>query len=168
MTEQVLGRKEAYMTSIAFYVVGYIIVASSQSIYSYGVGNSIYIIGITGTFRVLPNRFHHTHTIHTMMLGLFLLQAIIIADISSLRNRLFWSIFPSIPGTSSSSVDSLHRSDLNAYLYQTLGTINVWLAGTVASKFLLANNSAPNNWRWGYGMSASELRHWINSFFSLF
>jgi hypothetical protein len=44
------------MTSIAFYVVGYIIVASSQSIYSYGVGNSIYIIGITGTFRVLPNR----------------------------------------------------------------------------------------------------------------
>ena len=109
---------------------------------------------------------HHTPTIHTTMLGLFLLQAIIIADISSLRNRLFWSIFPSIPGTSSSSVDSLHRSDLNAYLYRTLGTINVWLAGTVASKFLLANNSAPNNWRWGYGMSASELRHWIDSCFS--
>lgn len=31
------------------------------------------------------------------------------------------------------------------------------MAGTIASKFLLANDSAPNNWRWAIGMSASEL-----------
>lgn len=75
------GRIEAYSLCVFFYVIGYIVVASAQSVYAYAAGNSIYVIGIT---------------------GLFLLQNIIIADISSTRNRLFWSIFPSIPGVSSS------------------------------------------------------------------
>ena len=73
------GRIEAYALCVFFYVIGYIVVASAQSVYAYAAGNSIYVIGIT---------------------GLFLLQNIIIADISSTRNRLFWSIFPSIPGVS--------------------------------------------------------------------
>jgi SIT family siderophore-iron:H+ symporter-like MFS transporter len=60
------GRVKTYIGCVVLYVVGYIIVASSSGIVTYAVGNSIYILGIT---------------------GLFLLQNIIISDISSLRNR---------------------------------------------------------------------------------
>ena len=60
--------------------------------------------------------------------GLFLLQNIIIADISSLRNRLFWSIFPSIPGV-----------------------INVWISGNVTQSILGAANETASRWRWGMG-----------------
>jgi hypothetical protein len=45
---QILGRKEGYVIALVLYVVGYIIVASSPDIYAYGVGNSIYVLGITG------------------------------------------------------------------------------------------------------------------------
>jgi SIT family siderophore-iron:H+ symporter-like MFS transporter len=69
----VFGRVNAYLACVALYVIGYIIVPSSQNIYAYAAGNSIYILGIT---------------------GLFLLQNIIISDISSLRSRYFWTIFP--------------------------------------------------------------------------
>merc|ERR1712093_767809 len=75
----VWGRLEAYSICVFLYALGYIVVASSQSIYAYAAGASINVLGIT---------------------GLFLLQNIIISDISSLRNRLFWCIFPSIPGAS--------------------------------------------------------------------
>lgn len=67
----VFGRVPAYIGCVVLYVIGYIIVASSQSIVTYAVGNSIYILGIT---------------------GLFLLQNIIISDISSLRNRCKWPV----------------------------------------------------------------------------
>ncbi|GAA5980726.1 hypothetical protein JCM10908_001752 [Rhodotorula pacifica] len=102
------GRVEAYSLCVFFYVIGYIVVASAQSVYAYAAGNSIYVIGIT---------------------GLFLLQNVIIADISSTRNRLFWSIFPSIPGT-----------------------INVWVSGNIAQSLLGSRNEHANMWRWGIGM----------------
>ncbi|GAA6023215.1 hypothetical protein JCM10207_004482 [Rhodosporidiobolus poonsookiae] len=104
----VAGRLQAYSICVFLYALGYVIVASAPSIYVYAVGNSIYILGIT---------------------GLFLLQNIIIGDISSLRNRLFWSIFPSIPGT-----------------------INVWISGNVAQSLLGANSENLDKWRWGIGM----------------
>ncbi|GAA5859365.1 hypothetical protein JCM1840_004582 [Sporobolomyces johnsonii] len=104
----VAGRIEAYALCVFLYALGYVVVASAPSIYAYAVGNSINILGIT---------------------GLFLLQNIIIADISSLRNRLFWSIFPSIPGT-----------------------INVWVSGNIAQSLLGAKNQNANMWRWGIGM----------------
>ncbi|GAA6039855.1 hypothetical protein JCM8097_006764 [Rhodosporidiobolus ruineniae] len=104
----VAGRIEAYSLCVFLYALGYIVVASSQSIYAYAAGNSINILGIT---------------------GLFLLQNIIIADISSLRNRLFWSIFPSLPGT-----------------------INVWVSGDIAQSLLGAHQETANMWRWGIGM----------------
>ena len=63
---QVFGRLNAYMLCVFLYVIGYIIVAASNGIVVYTVGNSIYILGIS---------------------GLFLLQNIIISDISSTRNR---------------------------------------------------------------------------------
>jgi len=104
----VWGRLEAYSICVFLYALGYIVVASSQSIYAYAAGASINVLGIT---------------------GLFLLQNIIISDISSLRNRLFWCIFPSIPGT-----------------------INVWISGNVTQGLLGAKNETASMWRWGIGM----------------
>ncbi|SCV73286.1 BQ2448_7212 [Microbotryum intermedium] len=107
----VAGRVEAYqlesgkkMLTCAHVVrVGYAIVAAAPSVYVYAVGNSIHILGIT---------------------GLFLLQAIIIADISSTRNRVFWSISPSLPGA-----------------------VNVWVSGDISGSVL-----SHTSWRWGIGM----------------
>ncbi|GAA5830894.1 hypothetical protein JCM11251_001114 [Rhodosporidiobolus azoricus] len=104
----VAGRLEAYSLCLFLYVIGYIVVASAPSIYAYAAGASINVLGIT---------------------GLFLLQNIIIADISSLRNRLFWSIFPSLPGT-----------------------INVWVSGNITQDLLGARQEHINMWRWGIGM----------------
>ncbi|BGP15718.1 hypothetical protein JCM10213_006111 [Rhodosporidiobolus nylandii] len=104
----VAGRIEAYALCAVLYTLGKIIVAASPTIYAYAVGNSIYILGVT---------------------GLFLLQNIIIADISSLRNRLFWSIFPSIPGV-----------------------INVWISGNVTQSLLGSKNENASMWRWGAGI----------------
>ncbi|GAA5899277.1 uncharacterized protein JCM6883_005166 [Sporobolomyces salmoneus] len=104
------GRLQGYALCVVLYAVGRAITAASPNIYAYAVGNSIYILGIT---------------------GLFLLQNIIIADISSLRNRLFWSIFPSIPGV-----------------------INVWISGNVTQAILGATQEHANRWRWGMGMFA--------------
>lgn len=41
----VFGRVWAYVGCVFFYVIGYIIVASSPSIVVYSVGNCIYILG---------------------------------------------------------------------------------------------------------------------------
>jgi SIT family siderophore-iron:H+ symporter-like MFS transporter len=101
----VFGRVNAYLACVALYVIGYIIVPSSQNIYAYAAGNSIYILGIT---------------------GLFLLQNIIISDISSLRSRYFWTIFPSIPGA-----------------------INVFVAPIIVDSFL---SRSLDLWRWGFAM----------------
>ncbi|OCF32227.1 hypothetical protein I316_06141 [Kwoniella heveanensis BCC8398] len=103
----VFGRVNAYVGCVIFYVVGYIIVASSNSITTYAVGNSIYILGIS---------------------GLFLLQNIIISDISSLRNRYWWTFFPSIPGA-----------------------INAFVAAYVVDSFL-GHGDQTKQWRWGFGI----------------
>ncbi|KAK4056011.1 hypothetical protein OIO90_003006 [Microbotryomycetes sp. JL221] len=104
----VWGRLEAYSVCLFLYALGYVVVASAQSVYAYAAGASINVVGIT---------------------GLFLLQNIIIGDISSLRNRLFWSIFPSIPGT-----------------------INVWVSGNITQSLLGARQENGGMWRWGIGM----------------
>ncbi|GAA5923509.1 uncharacterized protein JCM15063_003670 [Sporobolomyces koalae] len=104
------GRLEGYFLCVLLYAVGRAITSAAPNIYAYAVGNSIYVLGIT---------------------GLFLLQNIIIADISSLRNRLFWSIFPSIPGV-----------------------INVWISGNVTQSILGASQEHASRWRWGMGMFA--------------
>lgn len=105
------GRVNAYLGCVFLYVLGYIIVPASTNIYMYAAGNSIYILGIT---------------------GLFLLQNIIISDISSLRSRYFWTIFPSIPGA-----------------------INVWVSGNITSS-LLGEGKSLTQWRWGFAMCKSD------------
>ncbi|MBW0509012.1 hypothetical protein O181_048727 [Austropuccinia psidii MF-1] len=99
------GRVETLLVCVVLYAFGYLLVALAPTIILYGVGITINILGIT---------------------GLYLLQEIVIGDVSSLRNRLFWSIFPSIPGG-----------------------INVWLGGNLAQSIIV--NST---WRWGIGMFA--------------
>jgi SIT family siderophore-iron:H+ symporter-like MFS transporter len=104
------GRVNAYLGCVFLYVLGYIIVPASTNIYMYAAGNSIYILGIT---------------------GLFLLQNIIISDISSLRSRYWWTIFPSIPGA-----------------------INVWVSGDITSS-LFNEGQSLGRWRWGFAMCQS-------------
>ncbi|GJN91562.1 hypothetical protein Rhopal_004585-T1 [Rhodotorula paludigena] len=108
MISNTFGRLEAYSVCLFLYALGYIVVASAQSVYAYAAGSSINVLGIT---------------------GLFLLQNIIISDISSTRNRVMWSIFPSIPGT-----------------------INVWVSGNITQSFLGASYANGTKWRWGIGM----------------
>ncbi|WVQ82328.1 hypothetical protein IAT38_004456 [Cryptococcus sp. DSM 104549] len=60
--------------------------------------------------------------------GLFLLQNIIISDLSSLRNRYFWTVFPNIPQV-----------------------INAFVSGDLASA-LLDHGHPEHQWRWGFGM----------------
>ncbi|KAG0148444.1 hypothetical protein CROQUDRAFT_654960 [Cronartium quercuum f. sp. fusiforme G11] len=100
-----LGRVETYVLCVFLYAVGYVFVAVAPNIYVYAFGMAINILGIT---------------------GLYLLQEIVIGDVSSLRNRLFWSIFPSVPGG-----------------------INVWLGGNLAQRML-----DHSTWRWGIAMFA--------------
>ncbi|CAH7682888.1 major facilitator superfamily domain-containing protein [Phakopsora pachyrhizi] len=97
------GRVETYGICVCLYSIGYLIASLSPSIYVYALGIAINILGIT---------------------GLYLLQEILIGDISSLRNRLFWSIFPSIPGG-----------------------INIWISGNLATKVL-----ETLGWRFGTGI----------------
>lgn len=107
------GRFRTYFGCVFFYVLGYIIVASSNGIVTYAVGNSIYVIGIT---------------------GLFFLQNIIVADLSSTRYRWWWTQFPNI-----------------------LQCINGFVAGKISGS-LLQEGAKPNNWRWGFGESSYQFK----------
>ncbi|GAA5890438.1 hypothetical protein JCM6882_002921 [Rhodosporidiobolus microsporus] len=103
----VIGRIECYAFCVFLYTLGYVIVSASPNIYAFAAGNVINTIGSC---------------------GLSLLEAVIIADTSSLRNRLFWLIFPQLPGT-----------------------INGWVNGNIAQSLLGARNEHIGMWRWGYG-----------------
>ncbi|KZM19443.1 transmembrane transport [Ascochyta rabiei] len=98
----VFGRVEVVLVSIFFYVLGTIIEAVSSDVESFSAGAVFYQIGYT-----------------TMIV----LVEIIIADITSLRSRLFFSYVPAIP-----------------FL------INTWVAGDISQAVLTATS-----WRWGVG-----------------
>ncbi|WVQ82131.1 hypothetical protein IAT38_004259 [Cryptococcus sp. DSM 104549] len=101
------GRIYTYATCLFFYVIGLIVIASSKNIVTYAAGYCINVVGTT---------------------GLFLLQNIIISDISSLRNRYMWTVFPNIPQV-----------------------INAFVSGDLASA-LLDHGHPEHQWRWGFGM----------------
>ncbi|GAA6003384.1 hypothetical protein JCM10207_000308 [Rhodosporidiobolus poonsookiae] len=106
----VAGRMEVYALSVFLYALGWVIAAAAPNIYALAAGSVINIVGDV---------------------GLSLLQAIIIADTSSLRNRLFWLIFPALPGS-----------------------IWGWLTGNVTQSLLGARQEHLEKWRWGIGMLA--------------
>ncbi|KAJ4982667.1 major facilitator superfamily transporter [Stagonosporopsis vannaccii] len=101
----VFGRVEVVMVSIFFYVLGTVIEAVGSNVETFAAGAVFYQVG------------------YTVMIVLI---EIIIADITSLRSRLFFSYVPAIP-----------------FL------INTWVSGDVSSAVL---NST--TWRWGVGMWA--------------
>ncbi|KIW99213.1 uncharacterized protein Z519_00876 [Cladophialophora bantiana CBS 173.52] len=99
----VFGRLELVFVSVVFYVVGTIIEACATNIDTFAGGSVLYQIGYT---------------------CVLLLVEVIIADITSLRARLFFSYIPALP-----------------FL------VNTWISGNVTSAVLGATT-----WKWGIGM----------------
>jgi SIT family siderophore-iron:H+ symporter-like MFS transporter len=101
----VFGRLELVFVSVVFYVVGTIIESSANNIDTFLGGAVIYQVGYT---------------------CVLLLVEVIIADITSLRARLFFSYIPALP-----------------FL------VNTWISGNVTAAVLGATT-----WKWGIGMWA--------------
>lgn len=99
----VFGRFEVIAVSTVFYVVGTAIEASAESVQAFCVGAVTYQIGYSCTI---------------------LLMEVLIADISSMRARVFFSYIPAMP-----------------FL------VNTWISGNITSAVLSATT-----WRWGIGM----------------
>lgn len=99
----VFGRFELVCVSVAFYVIGTIVEACADNVDSFAGGSVLYQIGYT---------------------CVILLVEVIIADITSLRARLFFSYIPALPFV-----------------------INTWVSGDITEAVLAATT-----WRWGIGM----------------
>ncbi|KAL7417721.1 putative siderochrome-iron transporter [Mrakia frigida] len=97
------GRLELILLSIFFYILGTIVEATSTGVKSFCAGAVIYQVGYT---------------------AIILLVEVVIADVSSLRNRVFWSYVPALP-----------------FL------INTWISGDVSQAVLDGTT-----WQWGIGM----------------
>ncbi|CAK9786879.1 putative Siderochrome-iron uptake transporter [Cutaneotrichosporon oleaginosum] len=99
------GRVSVLFLSVIFYVIGTIVMAAANSTETFAGGAVIYQFGYS---------------------GLMILVEILIADTTSLRNRLFFSYIPAYPFI-----------------------INAWVSGDIAQA-VMANST----WRWGIGMWA--------------
>lgn len=99
----VFGRLELVFVSVVFYVLGTIIEACATNIETFAGGSVLYQIGYT---------------------CVILLVEVIIADITSLRARLFFSYIPALPFI-----------------------INTWVSGNITQAVLGATT-----WQWGIGM----------------
>jgi SIT family siderophore-iron:H+ symporter-like MFS transporter len=99
------GRVSILFLSVIFYVVGTIVMAAAGNMESFAGGAVIYQFGYS---------------------GMMILVEILIADTTSLRNRLFFSYIPAYPFI-----------------------INAWVSGDISQAVM--NNST---WRWGIGMWA--------------
>ncbi|WWC72828.1 uncharacterized protein I206_106792 [Kwoniella pini CBS 10737] len=101
------GRVYAEIGCLVLYTVGQAVMASAKGIVQFSAGSSIHTLGIS---------------------GMFILQNIIIADISSLRNRYWWLVAPSVPQV-----------------------FNSFLGANVAAS-MLGRGDPNNSWRWGIAM----------------
>ncbi|KAI9301001.1 major facilitator superfamily transporter, partial [Cunninghamella echinulata] len=101
----VFGRFELVSFAAVLYVVGTVVEACSKNVETYGGGQVLWTVGLR---------------------AFQLLFEIVLADVSSLRNRVLFSYIPGLP-----------------YI------INTWISGNVTST-VLANSS----WEWGIGMWA--------------
>ncbi|KAH8587712.1 major facilitator superfamily protein [Bisporella sp. PMI_857] len=99
----VFGRLELVAVSVFFYTLGTIIEASADGVKSFCAGAVLYQIGYT---------------------CVILLVEVIIADVTSMRSRVFFSYIPATPFI-----------------------INTWVSGNITEAVLKATN-----WRWGIGM----------------
>jgi SIT family siderophore-iron:H+ symporter-like MFS transporter len=101
----VFGRVELIFISIIFYVVGTIVEATSTDVGQFAGGAILYQIGFT---------------------VIQLLVEVLLADVTSLRSRLFFSYLPAAPFI-----------------------INTWVSGNITSAVL-----GKTTWNWGVGMWA--------------
>ncbi|KAK9479124.1 MFS transporter [Lipomyces japonicus] len=101
----VFGRVEVIAVSIFFYTLGTIVEACSTNVQAFSAGAVLYQIGYT---------------------SILLLVEVLVADITSLKTRLFFSYIPALPFI-----------------------INTWVSGNITSRVL--KNST---WQWGVGMWA--------------
>ncbi|KAL6247397.1 ferrioxamine B transporter [Rhinocladiella similis] len=99
----VFGRLELVCVSVVFYTLGTIIEACATNVSTFAGGSVLYQIGYT---------------------LIILLVEVIIADITSLRARLFFSYIPALPFI-----------------------INTWVSGDITQAVLEATT-----WKWGIGM----------------
>jgi MFS transporter, SIT family, siderophore-iron:H+ symporter len=117
----VFGRFELVTFSAFFYVLGTIIEASSKNIQTYAGGQ------VKATFRLRIKTLSINLVFYLKVLwqlgltGFQLLFEVLIADLSSTRNRVLMSYIPALP-----------------FL------INAWISGNVTSA-ILANST----WEWG-------------------
>lgn len=98
-----IGRMELFLIVTVFYIVGTIIEASTTNVQGFAVGALFYQIGYISTISIFE---------------------IIIADLTSMRSRVFFVFIPNMP-----------------YI------INTWVGGQVAGAVLSATT-----WQWGIGM----------------
>ena len=101
----VFGRVELIILSVFFYTIGTIVEATAKNVQTFAGGSVLYQIGYT---------------------CVLLLVEVVIADITSLRARLFFSFIPTLP-----------------FL------INTWISGNITSAVL-----GTASWQWGIGMWA--------------
>ncbi|KAJ5622710.1 hypothetical protein N7528_005942 [Penicillium herquei] len=99
----VFGRFELVAVSMVFYLIGTTVESCATSIQMFSAGTVLYQLGYT---------------------GIVLLVEIIIADITSMRSRVFFSYLPATP-----------------FL------INTWISGNITSTVI-----RKTGWRWGIGM----------------
>ncbi|KAJ6016329.1 hypothetical protein N7540_010920 [Penicillium herquei] len=99
----VFGRFELVAVSMIFYLIGTTVESCATSIQMFSAGTVLYQLGYT---------------------GIVLLVEIIIADITSMRSRVFFSYLPATP-----------------FL------INTWISGNITSTVI-----SKTGWRWGIGM----------------
>ncbi|KAF2205992.1 MFS general substrate transporter [Delitschia confertaspora ATCC 74209] len=101
----VFGRVELVLVSILFYIIGTIVEATSNGVKAFCAGAVLYQIGYT---------------------CIILLVEVIVADVTSLRSRVFFSYIPALPFI-----------------------INTWVSGDISASVM----DGPG-WRWGIGMWA--------------
>jgi SIT family siderophore-iron:H+ symporter-like MFS transporter len=101
----VFGRVELVCVSVLFYTLGTIIEACATDVRTFAGGSVLYQVGYT---------------------CIILLVEVIIADITSLRSRLFFSFVPALPFI-----------------------INTWVSGNITSAVLIHST-----WQWGIAMWA--------------
>lgn len=99
----IFGRFELVAISIVFYIIGTVVEASASNIETFAAGTVLYQVGYT---------------------CIVLLVEVIIADITSMRSRVFFSYLPALPFI-----------------------INTWISGNITAAVL-----QKTSWRWGIGM----------------
>lgn len=99
----VFGRFEVVAVSTLCYVVGMAVESTASSVYAFCAGSLLYQVGYT---------------------SIVLLLEVLVADVSSMRARVFFSYIPALPFV-----------------------VNTWVSGSLTSAVL-----SVTTWRWGIGM----------------